>query len=130
MAKIIPTFLADIKKGILEFKRVELFKKYIGQLDGQKVIVTVKKFYNSRSTKQNSLYWVWLTYIGNEIGEEPEVLHTTFRSMFLTDRSKDFPIVKSTTSLNTFQFMEYLEKIARKMDEMGIKLPNPDEAEV
>lgn len=130
MAKIIPTFLADVNKGILNFKRLELFKTYLSNLDGQKVIVSVKKFYNSRSTKQNSLYWVWLTHIGYEIGEEPEDLHTTFKSMFLTDRSKEFPIVKSTTSLSTYQFMEYMEKIARKMDEMGISLPSPEEAEV
>jgi hypothetical protein len=50
--------------------------------------------------------------------------------MFLVDRAKDFPIVRSTTSLNTFQFMEYMEKIARKMSEMNISLPNPDEAEI
>jgi hypothetical protein len=130
MAKIIPTFIADVKKGILNFKRADLFKMYIGNLDGQKVIVTVKKFYRSRSTKQNSLYWVWLNHIGNEIGEEPEDLHNTFKAMFLVDRAKDFPIVRSTTSLNTFQFMEYMEKIARKMSEMNISLPNPDEAEI
>ena len=130
MSKIIPTFLANVKKGILYFKRADLFKMYIGNLDGQKVIVTVKKFYKSRSTKQNSLYWVWLNHIGNEIGEEPEDLHNTFKAMFLVDRAKDFPIVRSTTSLNTFQFMEYMEKIARKMSEMNISLPNPDEAEV
>lgn len=130
MSKIIPTFLAEVKKGILNFKRADIFKMYIGNLDGQKVIVTVKKFYRSRSTKQNSLYWVWLNHIGNEIGEEPEDLHNTFKAMFLVDRAKDFPIVRSTKSLNTFQFMEYMEKIARKMSEMNIPLPNPDEAEI
>ena len=127
MPKIIPTFLADVKKGILYFKRTDQFKMYIGNLDGQKVLVSVKKYYRSRSTKQNSLYWVWLTAIGNEIGEEPEDIHSTFKAMFLVDRSKKFPIVKSTTSLNTFEFMEYMEKIARKMAELNIVLPNPDE---
>lgn len=130
MPKIIPTFLAEVDKGILNFKRVELFKTYLSNLNGQKVLVSVKKYYRSRSTKQNSLYWVWLTCIGNEIGEEPEDLHSSFKAMFLTDKSKKFPIVKSTTSLNTFEFMEYMEKIARKMAEFNINLPNPDEAEL
>ncbi|MBI5402503.1 MAG: hypothetical protein HY959_03820 [Ignavibacteriae bacterium] len=130
MAKIIPTFLADVEKGQLNFKRLELFKTYLNNLNGQKVLVSVKKYYRSRSTKQNSLYWIWLTCIGNEIGEEPEDLHSTFKAMFLTDRSKKFPIVKSTTSLNTFEFMEYMEKIARKMADFNINLPNPDEADL
>src|SRR5690606_20540385 len=120
---------ATVENGVLRFFRTDQFKLHISKYEGKRVIVTVKKAITGRSTRQNNLYWLWLTAIGNELGYDIEDLHCTFKSMFLIDRSKEFPIVRSTTSLSTVEFMEYMEKIARKMDELGIKLPQPDEAE-
>jgi len=130
MPKLFPKFNATVTKGQLIFKRIDHFKLHIEKYEGKEVIVTVKKVIKGRSTNQNNLYWLWLTCIGNELGYDIEDLHCTFKSMFLTDISKKIPIVRSTTSLSTLEFMEYMEKIARKMTELNITLPSPDEAEL
>lgn len=130
MPKLIPKFNATVKDGQLEYSRSEMVRTYLMKFEGKEIVVTFKKATKGRSTRQNSYYWVICTHIGNEIGEEPENVHQTLKAMFLVDRSKKFPVVRSTTSLSTVEFMEYMEKIARKMDEFNIKLPQPDEAEL
>lgn len=130
MPKLVPKFNANVQNGRLNFTNIDNFKHHIQKYEGKDVIVIVKKAIKGRSTKQNNLYWLWLTCIGNELGYDIEDLHCTFKSMYLVDRKKDFPVVKSTTSLSTAEFMDYMEKIARKMSELNINLPSPDEAEM
>ena len=65
--------------------------------------------------------------LGNEIGEDAEDMHTTFKSMFLIDRSKKFPIVKSTTSLSVLEFSEYMNKVDRWASINGYILPTPED---
>ena len=48
--------------------------------------------------------------------------------MFLTDRSKKLPLVRSTTLLTTSEFTQYLNKIETFcIQELEIKLPKPEE---
>lgn len=47
--------------------------------------------------------------------------------MFLLDRTKELPIVRSTTSLNSLEFMDYMMKIAERVGQVGISLPSPDD---
>lgn len=127
MTKFIPVFNGKIQNSTLHLEKADLFKLYLSCLEGQKISVVVKKYRKHRSKKQNSLYWVWLTFIGNEIGEDPEDLHQTFKAMFLVDHTKKLPIVRSTTTLNTAEFMEYMAKIERRVSQIGITLPSPEE---
>lgn len=128
MSILIPKFIARVYKKSFHFKRQDVFEKYIDKFENHEVVVTVKKYYKGRSDNQNSLYWLWITHISNETGYEIEELHSTFKAMFLVDRSGKIPIVRSTTSLSTLEFMSYMEKIARRVAEIGIiNLPNPDE---
>ena len=127
MSKLQPKFKGIVKdKKLLLFDK-DLFTKYLGSLEGKDIQVLIKKYRKNRSPKQNSYYWVCLTHIGNEIGEDPEDLHQTFKAMFLVDRSKRIPIVRSTTTLNTAEFFDYMEKIARRVAQIDIVLPNPDD---
>lgn len=74
----------------------------------------------TRSLSQNSLYWVWLTCIESETGNDKDNLHWFFKHKFLgyadlqinTKKTIEFiKVIKSTTDLNTNQFNEYLTKI-------------------
>lgn len=130
MPKLVPKFNAIVQNGQLTFKKIDHFKLHIQKYEGKEVLVTVKKAIKGRSTKQNNLYWLWLTCIGNELGYDIEDLHCTFKAMYLVDRTKKFPVVKSTTSLTTAEFMDYMEKIAIKTAELNIYLPSPDEGEM
>lgn len=126
---ITPKFTGIIEKGKLTLDNKSKFELYLKCLDGR-VELAVKKYRKARSIKQNSYYWLCVSLIAKEIGEEPEDLHATFKAMFLTDRTGKIPIVRSTTKLSTLQFIEYIEKITRKMAEIGIVLPNPDEISI
>lgn len=130
---MMPRFFGKIEKGDFTLDKPELFKKYLTSLQHKsaptKIEISVKRYRKKRSGKQNRYYWLCLNHIANELGEtEPENLHITFAAMFLVDKSDPkLPIIKSTTSLNSKEFMDYMEKISSKMSEFGITLLNPDE---
>lgn len=127
MSNIKPVFFGEVINGELKFKLEDARKNYIKTLEGKEVEERIEKRKRGRTTSQNSYYWLILTFIGDQVGEDPEVLHNTFKAMFLKGQGKKFPIVRSTTSLDTIEFVDYIEKIARKMTEYGIILPGPDE---
>lgn len=119
-----------IKNGKIVLDDRGGFQFAVNKLEGKRVQVLVRKQTTSRSYKQNRLYWLYLTFIGQELGYETEELHSTFKAMFLTDRSGKMPIVRSTTSLTTDEFGVYTDKIKRKVAEMGIVLPDPEQTEI
>ena len=125
---ITPNFFGFVKDGNLTLIRQDDFKKYLWSLSGR-VVLTIKKERAQRSNPQNNLYWSYITIIADSLGYEKEELHDTFRAMFLTDRSKKLPMVRSTTSCSTVEFIEYIEKIKQKAAELGIVLLDPDEME-
>jgi hypothetical protein len=126
-----PIFYGLTEKGELKVENKSKFQDYLLSLSKPdkptKIEIIVKRYRKKRSNKQNRYYWLCLNFIGNEIGEDPDELHDTFKAMFLTDRTGKIPIVRSTTKLNTMQFMEYMDKITRKMAETGITLPSPED---
>jgi hypothetical protein len=92
---------------------------------------------NARTLSQNKLYWLWITCISEETGNEKNDLHEFFKNSFLSKEnltlkfdSKQFFFEKriSTVDLNKVQFMEYLNKIQIfALTELNIKLPLPEE---
>jgi hypothetical protein len=114
--------------GTIENKilKVKGFKEWIEKKDG-KITIEVKRVRKPRSLSQNALYWLWLEIISKDTGYDPEELHSTFKSMFLTDRTQKLPLVRSTSKLNKIQFGQYLDKIQRQASELGIILPSPED---
>jgi len=117
-------FFSELEDTTKVLKRIE---EYLKSLKKGKVQIEIKKVRAIRSLQQNALYWMWLSIISNDTGFTPDELHTTFRSMFLTDHSQRLPVVRSTTVLNKIQFGLYLDKIEREAGKMGIILPVPDQ---
>lgn len=125
---IIPIFHGVVKDGKLTIMNRDKFDIYIAGLNGE-VDIVIKKHRARRSDPQNRYYWLCLNVIGDCLGYTSEELHDTFKSMFLTDHTGAFPVVRSTTSLDKLQFGEYMEKIRVKAAELGIMLPIPEDAE-
>jgi hypothetical protein len=96
--------------------------------------VGIKKDRRTRSLAENRYYWgIILTYIADETGYSKEEAHQIFGRMFLR-YDKQMPdgtteaFVRSTTSLNTMEMEEYLEKIRIfALSELGTYIPLPNE---
>lgn len=95
--------------------------------------VSIKKKRWKRSISQNNLYWLWLTCIEQETGNDKDDLHDYFRMKFLGAEELDvfgerLVRIVSTTKKDTLQFKQYLDKIQLfALLELKITLPNPDD---
>ena len=107
---------------------------YIASLDTDKfyrIKITQKR--GKRSISQNSLYWMWLTCIEQETGNDKNELHEFFKNEILGRKclyigDYESLVTVSTTELNTAQFKQYLDKIQIFANtELSIILPNPED---
>lgn len=129
-----PKFYGTITGPTFALDKPDQFKAYLSKLAyktaNARIELTIKRVRKVRSVRQNSYYWVCLNFIANEVGyegaDEVNGLHEYFKSQFLVDHSKKIPVIKSTTELSTLDFMDYMTKIGRKVEELGIILPSPD----
>ncbi len=96
-----------------------------GRLPKKGDLITVR-FGKVRSNEQNSLYWLYLTFLLNDadlkseyltIEELHEMLKATFLSKRVFHGKKEFIHVGSTTTLDKHAFGEYMERIDKAMTE-------------
>jgi hypothetical protein len=125
------------KKTKIRTLTEDLFRKKINFDNYFSELINIFAPVNSRTLNQNKLYWLWITCISEETGNEKNDLHEFFKNSFLSKEnltlkfdSKQFFFEKriSTVDLNKIQFMEYLNKIQIfALTELSIKLPLPEE---
>lgn len=124
-------FYAKVKKvndrNLLSMENHGKYLDYLTNLKEGEYVVDIKKKQLSRTTNQNKLYWLWLRIIGSDLGYDEEELHDSFKAMFLTDKTREIPLVRSTTQLSIEDFTNYLSKIQRAMADLGISLPSTEE---
>ena len=113
------------KSDILENMTRATFKA----TDCDEVIVEMKANTDTRSMKQNKLYWKWLT-VFEETGNTKDAMHTYLRETYLgcefeNVMGQTIKIIPSTTKLCVKEFSEYLLKIDILASEMGLILPRP-----
>ena len=112
----------DREMVIGQIKRLDLSKNYT--ID----IILRRKV---RSISQNNLYWLWLSCIEFETGNDKDDIHDTFKRKWLepinvTLFDEMFPRW-STKDLNTETFKYYLDKIqVFAATELSITLPDPE----
>ena len=107
---------------------------YINALpDGKTFEVEIKKKREMRSIPQNRLYWLWISCIMSETGNDKADLHKFFSEKYLPKNISEVfgeQVLKtvSTTILDTKQFADYLERVQQFANaELGIVLPNPED---
>ena len=115
------------KVDILENMTRSIFK----ETKGDAVIVEMKPDVQSRSTKQNALYWKWLGVL-TETGNTQGALHQYLAQEYLSPVAEDIQgqtvlVIKSTTTLSVKEFAEYLEHVQQFADSLGCILPKPED---
>ncbi len=126
-----PSFKGWIEAEHIVLDDREAFAQQIKRLEGERVSLTLKKFRKGRSMNQHRYYFAILRIFSEFCGygsDEMEDLHNELKSRFLR-RHEDGPIptVASTTSLDTMQFSDYLERVRQLAAELGCVLPDPGE---
>lgn len=135
-----PVFSAKVEHGKLLMYGRQLFNDYLSTLEGKEVRVVVGKIKKQRTNRGNAYYWgVVIKLIGDEIGLSPEETHEALKLLFLKEHldvrigQNIEPIfyVKSTASLSTIEFEEYLENIRMwAASFLNCQIPEPNEVEV
>lgn len=93
--------------------------------------VEITKKFPHRTISQNQLYWLWITCISMETGQDKESIHEFFKKKYLGMKecqafNLTFFIPCSTTKLDTLQMKNYLDEIQIFSNaELGIVLPDP-----
>lgn len=139
MATLVPKFLARIVKGDLVIDNPPRWKMWLRKFkEGMVVEVIVRRVFKRRSEHQNAYYWgVVIELIHEHTGQDREEIHGVLASEFLTRTAWNWKTyVKSTASLTTVEFEEYLENCRRwaadpnNTVEGGIYIPLPNEVDI
>jgi len=122
-----------MKTFVLNGRNNDVIKNYLKAIpyDGT-FKMEIKKVESKRSIAQNSLYWMWLTIIGNEVGYTKDEMHDVLRHTLLQPviteaMGKVVEQLPSTTKMKIGEFTEYLTAIEQWSAEMGILLPKPED---
>jgi hypothetical protein len=113
----------DREMVIAQIKRLDLTKSYSIEINLKRKI---------RSISQNNLYWLWLTCIEFETGNDRYYMHEYYKEIFIIPevievRGKKIE-VKTTTNKDTLTFKNFLDKVQIDANtEWEIKLPLPEE---
>lgn len=106
----------------------EYFDYMIGLRDWE---YEIKSYRRTRSTEQNRYYRWLLSIIEKETGVSTDEVHEKMRMKFLyvPESWVHLAYTKSTTSLKTDEFSEYIENIKNFMAQFWILLPNTSQYE-
>jgi hypothetical protein len=108
---------------LAQIKRLDIKKVYTVEITERRI---------KRTISQNGLYWLWLTCISHETGNDKDDLHEYFKEKWIVPVTKYIfkePIyISSTTDLNTVQFKYLLDNVqAFSATELAITLPDPND---
>ena len=101
--------------------------------DGKRAYQVSWKVYRpQRTLPQNSVLWMWATYVGQHTGNDKETVVSAWKKKWLPTQTIEICGVcverlASSRSLNTAQFGEWLNQIQGDMLGEGYALPQPGE---
>jgi len=134
-------FTADIVGKEIKVHQRKLFSAFLEEFKGKKIkfIASEAKERDLRNLEQNALYWVLVTEIAKNTGENKEVLHDIFKYQFFgkdvtttLENGKTWlhrqPCL-TTTELDTKEFAKGVDKIIKWASEfLGFEFKSTNEA--
>lgn len=143
MIKFKNTFFGEVKNGELIIENMSDWSAKILKLEGEKVVLSLKKRKKDRSLDQNNYYWgVIISMLATEFGSNEDGIeaedwwHEFLKAKFLSviigrsikEKSFVFSKVKSTADLSTVEAEEYFAKIRQWASaELSFYIPEPNE---
>ena len=126
-----PVFFATVKDSKILFDNKPLLEMYISSMEGKNVDIIIRPHKKDRSHNQNKYYWVAVVGIpAKHYGYLPEEMHDALKLMFLPKNEEGKPrTIRSTTTLSTVEFMEYVERCRQCAAEQGLFIPDPQTVE-
>ena len=106
--------------------------KDLATLSPKEWTVEIKEKTKKRTNPQNALYWKYMDLIGGHFGYTKDEMHEEIAARFLgmmerqTRGGELIREPRSTTTLTTKEFGEYMDKIIALGRQENIKLPQPE----
>jgi hypothetical protein len=132
---------ADIdEQGVFTLNNRQRFVQWCNENIGKNIRVRFTRAYGRRSTPQNSYYWgvvikeisIRLRDLGHQWLEDEDV-HLMMKLKFnhedvVSEEGEVLELPKSTTSLTTVEFMEYIDRVRQwAAGFLNIHIPEPNE---
>lgn len=116
--------LSEIDRDMVisQIKRLDLHKTYTVEITEKKPVRTIS---------QHKLYWLWLTCLSFETGNDKDDLHEFFKEKYIEPTIVTVFGVeqkrRTTTTLTTTQFKYFLDHIQQfASTDLSITLPDPE----
>nr|MCK4930411.1 hypothetical protein [Nanoarchaeota archaeon] len=119
----------EIINGKLKLKDRIRFDDELEEFEGKEIVIKIREKRDGRSIEQNSLFWVWATLIGAELGYTKQEMAMIIKYKFLQRsevvEGKEVLIIKSTATLSKDEFNQFLSEVYFwANDTLNIRLPN------
>ena len=127
-------YYSEVKEGKLQKNVREKIVNELSVFEGKRVEIKIEKIRSKRSTRQNRLWWLYMTIISKEIGYTKDEIHEICKFKFLKKEKVDentgevFEYIGSSSGLSKSEFADLITDLIRWASEtFGIILPIPDE---
>jgi len=131
-----PLLPARIDKGRILYGDPVQYSRVLSALEGQEVSVSIKPRHKSRSNRQNRYYrGCVLEILSDWNGDIPDDWHEWLKMKFLSTEKEingeRFIYARSTTTLSTSEFEDYMQKIREWASvKLNLYIPKPNEVDL
>lgn len=127
-----PLFRGKVEKGKLILEDPEKYLLRIASLEGKRIELSIKKYRENRSDRQNRYYWgVVIKLLASHCGYTSDEMHEVLKHKFLSGATDKFGLVlvRSTAALDTDEFVQYTNQIVIWAAGFGVYIPDPTQVE-
>lgn len=121
-------------EGKLQKNVSEKIALELKEFSGKRVEITIEKLKSTRSSRQNRLWWLYMTILSKEVGYTKDEMHEICKFKFLKREKVDektgevFEYIGKSSKLTKSEFADMTTDLIRWASEtFNIVLPLPDE---
>lgn len=133
MAAPLAVFIVQAdEQGGMRAEDAPALRRHLQRKAGKRLAMTLKEYREQRTSPQSRYYYgVVVALMADELGYERDEMHEALAFKFLSISGPDDPLPRrrSTADLDTGEMTTYIEQCRRLAAELGIYVPDPNEAE-